>query len=227
MFSSLKIFVDQTIDLDGLLKNLVSLGFQRTKSALQEGDFSQRGGIIDIFHINFDCPIRIELEDDKIRRILSINLKTGESIWQHNIVILLPKSAKRNSPFSADIPLNHFVDIQTSDYVVHHHHGIGRYLGIKQIDPGQKPSHMVIEYKDGDKLFVPRHDLHLVQKYVGFTKRPPKIYRLGSKEWKRVRTLIQKKLQHFAAELLHIQALRSSHRGFRFSADNPWQKEFE
>ena len=230
MFSALKYFVDQTVDIEEIRKNLTAHGYRNVKSVNEEGDFSQRGGVIDIYPKNFDCPVRIDLDHDKIRSINSINLKNGQAIWQHKIVMILPFKAKEKipAPFSSETPLNNFVDIQKGDYVVHTHHGIGRFLGITELDiPAQERSHLVIEYQGGDKLFVPKHDIHLVQKYIGFTKKPPRIYKLGSKEWKRVRAQIQKRLQRLAAELLHTHALRASLKGFQFDKDTPWQKEFE
>jgi transcription-repair coupling factor (superfamily II helicase) len=80
--------------------------------------------------------------------------------------------------------LNNFVDIQTGDYVVHNNHGIGRFVGVKEFDKRpnaidrESVEHLVIEYKDGDRLFVPKHDIHLVQKYVSFTKRPARLHKL-------------------------------------------------
>ena len=74
---------------------------------------------------------------------------------------------------------------------------------------------------------MPRHDLHLVQKYVGFTKAPPRLYKLGSREWQRVKNHIQKRIQILAAELLHTQAVRASLPGHAFSKDTPYQPEFE
>jgi len=229
MFRSLKFYVEQTINTEEILRALIDFQYRKVKSVIVEGDFSQRGEIIDIFPINYDNPIRVALEEDKIRFINSYNIKSGKPIWQHKIVIILPQKAPTlKTPFSADIPLNTFVDIKKGDYVVHHQHGIGRYLGITPIEvQKQKKDHLVIEYDGGDKLFIPQHDIHLVQKYISFHRKPPRLYKLGSNEWKRVRSQIQKKLQRFAAELLRLQALRASLQGFSFSKDSPWQKEFE
>jgi len=228
MFKSLKFFVGQSIDIDGILANLVSLKYRKVKRVVQEGDFAQRGEIIDIFPVNYDCPIRIDLEDDKIRSIASVNIRTGRSIWQHKIIIILPKRKPSKEVFSSETPLNNFVDIQKGDYVVHNQHGIGKFLGITNRDfKTKEKNHLVIEYQGGDRLFVPKHDMHLVQKYVGFSKRPPRLYKLGSKEWKRVKAQIQKRIQRFAGELLHIQAMRASQKGISFAEDSPWQKDFE
>ena len=229
MFESLELFVEQKIDLDCVLNNLVAFRYQKVKKSTQEGEFSQRGGILDVYPIGFDGPVRIDFDDETIRAIASMNIKTGKSIWQHKIIIILPnKKSHAKDVFSTDIPLNHFIEIQKGDYVVHNQHGIGRFLGIKNIPVADKiKSHLAIEYQGGDRLFVPTHDIRLVQKYVSFQKRPPRLYKLGSKEWNRVRRKIQKRLQQTAAELLHTQAVRASLKGHSYSKDSEWQGEFE
>ncbi|MBI5150493.1 MAG: transcription-repair coupling factor [Candidatus Omnitrophica bacterium] len=231
MFQSIELFTGKTVAQDDLIRQLTDLRYGRSGRALSPGEFSQRGGVLEVYPVDFEAPLRVDFDDERIRSIASVNIRTGKSIWQHKIVIVLPnKPAPRAGvkSFSADIPLNNFIEIQQGDYVVHNHHGIGRYLGIEPVEVAAKvKEHMVIQYRGQDKLFVPVHDMHLVQKYVSFQKKPPRLYALGSKEWKRVRTLIQKRLQQVAGELLHAQALRASLQGHAFSADTEWQKEFE
>ena len=228
MFKSLKFFVDQTIDIDEILNNFVALNYRKTRSVIQEGDFSQRGEIFDVFPANFDGPIRIALDDNKIHTITSFNIKSGKSIWHHKIVIILPKKPAKKAAFDADIPLNNFVDIKEGDYVVHHNHGIGKYLGLTKLEVNKRThEHLIIEYKGGDRLYIPKYDMHLIQKFISFNKKPPRLFKLGSQEWRRIRAQIQKKIQRLAAELLHVQALRASLKGFSFSKDTQWQKDFE
>ena len=228
MFESLELFVDQKTALDEVLNNLVAFRYRQAKKTLQEGEFSRRGGILDIFPVGFDGPVRIDFDDDSVRTIASINIKTGKSIWQHRIIIILPNRGRKKTVFDADTPLNHFIEIRKGDYVVHNQHGIGKFLGIKNFAVADEvKSHLAIEYQGGDRLFVPTHDIRLVQKYVSFHKRPPRLFKLGSKEWQRVRRQIQKRLERMAAELLHTQAVRASLKGYSFSEDTDWQKEFE
>lgn len=227
-FRSLELFVGQTIEPEIILQHLVSFHYQKVHKTFQEGEFALRGSILDVYPVHFDSPLRIDFEGDRIQSIASVNIKTGKSIWQHNIVIILPLVKSSRKVFDADIPLTNFVDIQKGDYVVHNYHGIGRFLGIEELDVREeKKEHLVIEYSQGDKLFVPKHDIHLVQKYISFQKKPPRLYKLGSGEWRRVRRHIQKQLQKLAAELLHMQAVRASLQGYKFSPDTEWQKEFE
>ncbi|MCK5214682.1 MAG: transcription-repair coupling factor [Candidatus Omnitrophica bacterium] len=228
MFKSIKFYVEQFINIESIVAELLHFGYKRSRNALIEGDFCQRGEIIDIFPVNFDGPVRVALDDSKIRFIYSYNIKSNKPVWQHKIVIILPRKAPSNESFSPEEPLDHFVDIQKGDYVVHYNHGIGRFLGIKPIDTKQqKKEHMIIEYKGGDRLYIPKHDMHLIQKYVGFSKKPPRIYTLGSKEWKRIKSQTHKRIQRVAAELLRVQALRATLKGFKYKKDDKWQKDFE
>ncbi len=255
MFKSVELLVSQIIDPEEIRSNLVHLGYKKVKSVFDVGDFALRGEILDIFPAHYDCPIRITLHHDQIESIDSINLKTGKPIWEHRCIIILPVQISTTTPFSADIPINTFVDIKKGDYIVHHQHGIGRFLGItellKEFSPTspleiernktrfenkQKPNkkekkkhsaHLVVEYEGGDKLYIPRHDIHLVQKYVGFTKKSPKLNKLGSKRWMGTCLSIQRRIQQMAAELLHTQAVRASLTGHAFSKDTEWQQQFE
>ncbi len=230
MFESLELFAGQRINIEVVLNNLSAFHYHRVKKTIKQGEFSHRGEIIDVYPPNFDAPLRISFDDDRISSITTIDIKTATVIWQHNIVILIPnkKPSFKKEIFSSDIPLNNFIDVKKGDYVVHNNHGIGKFLGIKQIEVNDvNKDYLIIEYRDGDRLFVPKEDIHLVQKYVSFSKRPPRIYKLGSKEWKRVKSLVKKRLQRLAAELLHTQALRVGLKGHVFSKDTDWQREFE
>ncbi|MBF0386703.1 MAG: hypothetical protein HQL20_02470, partial [Candidatus Omnitrophica bacterium] len=169
MFYSLKYFVGQTVSFETVQADLVGFGYERDGTACQEGRYALRGSVLDIFPVNFDSPIRIDLDDNQVRAINSFNITTGKNIWEHKAVIILParqRAAVNAGGFKSEMPLSNFVDIERGDYVVHNLHGIGKYLGVKDfdIDIG-KVEHFVIEYQGGDKLYVPKRDLHLVQKY--------------------------------------------------------------
>ena len=83
--------------------------------------------------------------------------------------------------------------------------------------------HIVIEYKEGEKLYVPFEDLHKIQKYVSFAKRPPKLYRLGSRLWKRAKERARKGAAKIALDILEMQAKRNARKGFAYTGDTDWQ----
>ena len=231
MFKSLKLYIDAPIDLERASEALVDFGYRRQEGVLEEGDFARRGEIIDIFPSTFELPIRIALTEDRIVSIRSFNPASGQTLWDHKMAILLPvvkHSPSKKTTFSEEVPLENFVDLEVGDYVVHSDHGIGRFLGLEKITKqGARKDHLVIEYDRQEKLYVPVEQMNLVQKYIAFQVRRPKLYRLGSKEWLKVKDRARKAIQKFAWELLTLQAMRESVLGHAFSKDTDWQKQFE
>ncbi len=231
LFRSLKLYLNQELDIEVCLATLVEFGYSRQDQVSAEGDFSRRGGVIDIFPVSFQLPIRIELDNAKIISIKAFNPENGQALWQHNIVIILPfkkSSGIKNAAFREEFPLNSFLDLHAGDFVVHSQHGIGKFRGIQKVgSKGVLKDHLVIEYDRNEKLLVPVDAMHLVQKYIAFATRKPKLYRLGNKEWLKVKERARRGVQKLAWELLSLQALRISSTGFKFSADTQWQAEFE
>ncbi len=231
MFKSLKLYVGGVVNLEQTLTCLVDFGYKRQEAVSEEGEFSRRGGIIDIFPFTFELPIRIELDIDKIAAMKTFNPSTGEPLWEHQMVIILPVKkihTFKTATFTETFPLKNFLDINIGDYVVHNQYGIGRFLGLTKIKVKDKPKdHLVIVYDRGEKLYVPVEEMHLVQKYIAFQVRKPKVYRLGTKEWLRDKERARKGIQKLAWELLSLQAMRMSVAGFEYAGDTAWQGQFE
>jgi transcription-repair coupling factor (superfamily II helicase) len=231
MFKSLKLYKDQSLDLERLLAGLVDFGYGRQEAVFGEGDFSRRGGIIDIFPFSFELPIRIEFDKDKLTYIKAFNPDNGQPLWEHGMVIILPvkkPGSGRRIAFTEEFPVSNFVDLKTGDYVVHNQYGIGKFLGLQKVQAQGKPKdHLVIEYDRQEKLYVPVENMNLVQKYIAFQARRPKLYRLGTKEWQGVKERARKGIQKMAWDLLALQAARLSSQGFKYSPDTEWQEEFE
>ncbi len=149
-----------------------------------------------------------------------------------------------------------FADLEFGDLVVHLQHGIGKYLGLKNLPTtsaksgkgdlrvGQDAQQrvptteggtecLVIEYApSGDaveppKLYVPVSEAHLVSKYVGAGKINPPLNQLGGTRWAKAKEQTEKAVRDVAAEMLRIQAVRESQPGHPCKPDVPWQREFE
>ncbi len=231
MFKSLKIHVEGPANPEYIANTLVSFGYKRQDSGLEEGEFSLRGGIIDIFPFTFELPIRIEMDLDKIHSIKTFDPHQGKAIWEHKMAIILPFkkiTASQSGAFSENFPLDSFVDIKAGDYVVHNEYGIGRFKGFEKLKSREKfVDQLVIEYEGQEKLYVPTESMHLVQKFIAFHTRRPKLHKLGSKEWLRIKNRAKKGIQKLAWDLLTLQAMRLSSLGFAYSVDSEWQSEFE
>ncbi len=119
-------------------------------------------------------------------------------------------------------------ELEPGDYVVHENHGIGRYLGIRTEEVlGVHQDYLVIKYAGEDRLYVPTHQVHLIQKYIGVEEQPPRLYRLGGGEWNRVKKKVKESVQEMAVGLLKLYARRQAVEGYSFSPDMVWQKDFE
>jgi len=230
MFKSLKLYTGETINLDEIFVKLVDFNYTRQERVASVGDFSSRGAIVDIYPFTFELPLRVELDFDKILSIRTFNPADGSLGWAHTMVIILPYKSRQSAreSFRQDFPIDNFLDIQTGDYVVHNQHGIGRFLGFQKLKLGAKSiDHLVIEYEKQEKLYVPVEAMNLVQKYISFQAKKPRLYRLGSKEWQRTSLRVRKGIQRLAFELLSLQAMRLGAGGFKYSSDSDWQKQFE
>ncbi|MGE0440832.1 MAG: transcription-repair coupling factor [Gemmatimonadales bacterium] len=122
--------------------------------------------------------------------------------------------------------------LTNGDYVVHLDHGIGIYRGIASIEvEGGLIEVAVVEYQGGDRLHVPLYRLDQLERYRSAAddgdQPPPKIHKLGSSSWKKVREKTREAIQQMAAELLELYARRQVSAGFAFPPDTKWQRELE
>lgn len=121
-----------------------------------------------------------------------------------------------------------YQELKPGDYVVHINHGIGRYEGIETLNVGgMHKDYLHIQYAGNDKLYVPVEQIDQVQKYVGSEEKTPRVYSLGGSEWSKVKNKVRSSVQDIAQDLIELYAKRQAAKGFTFSRDTPYQKEFE
>ncbi len=134
-----------------------------------------------------------------------------------------PASKGSLGAFAADL-----ADLKPGDYVVHEQHGVGRFLGLRQIAQGeQSGDYMLLEYAGESRLYVPLTRMDLIQKFRGAGEQAPTLDRLGGATWARTKTRVKARMRDMADELLKLYAERKLAEGFAFSADGNWQREFE
>ena len=120
-------------------------------------------------------------------------------------------------------------DLSPGDLVVHVEHGIGRFLGMTEIEfDGRRMEVLTLEYADGAKLHVPVTQSHLLARYVGAGQGTPvRLHKLGGRRWSEERGDAEKAVRDLAAAMLETQARREHLPGFAFEPDAPWMNEFE
>jgi transcription-repair coupling factor (superfamily II helicase) len=124
------------------------------------------------------------------------------------------------------------LELKRGDYVVHEHHGVGRYIElVERTISGATREYLVIEYapskrgQPGDRIYVPTDSLEQVTRYVG--GEAPAIHRIGGADWIKAKSRAKKAVKEIAGELIRLYAARTSAPGYAFSPDTPWQRELE
>ena len=126
------------------------------------------------------------------------------------------------------LSIQELVSLQPGDYVVHVDHGIGVFGGlVKTNTNGVTQEAVRLTYKDGDTLLVNIHSIHRISKYRGKDSEEPKLYKLGSATWQRLKQNTKRKVKDIAKELIALYAKRKAEKGFSFSPDSYLQEELE
>lgn len=175
------------------------------------------------------------VRQNKINIVLS-SIEKSFTIISDRIVIFTAndifniKEREKNKHRKSDKgkKIESFTQLNIGDYIVHDVHGIGIYMGIEQITvEGVKKDYLHLKYAKGDKLFIPVDQMESVQVYIGFGEKRPKVNKLGSGDWKKAKQNTKASIKDMADELIKIYAQRRHIKGYAFSKDNQWIKEFE
>lgn len=126
------------------------------------------------------------------------------------------------------ITLQELNKLEIGDYVTHMDHGIGRFGGLQKIDvQGRKQEAIKLVYGERDILYVSIHSLHKISKFSGKDGKAPKIYKLGSGAWKKIKQKTKARVKHIAFNLIQLYAKRKLQKGFAFGPDTHIQHELE
>ena len=226
-------------------KTLLETGMQLAFFAPATGEIER---LADIFS-EYDVPFRIDLGGERAPEYLQqrvqgstdavalirgdvphgtvfpdvgLVLFGAEDLFESSEMVARPGKSHLGT-FSADQ-----FDLKPGDYVVHVQHGVGQFLGVREIAQGDaKGDYMLIEYAGGNKLYVPLARLDLVQRFRGEGESKPQLDKMGGGTWERTKTRIKTRMRDMAEELLKLYAARKMAQGFAFSSDSNWQREFE
>ena len=119
-----------------------------------------------------------------------------------------------------------FEDLHPGGYVVHIHHGVGRYEGmVKRAIGGVERDYLLIAYKGGDKLYVPTEQIGTIRQYVGGES--PTLHKMGGSDFARAKSRVRSAVREVAQELVLLYQRRVHAKGHAFAQDTPWQVEME
>ncbi len=134
----------------------------------------------------------------------------------------------RNFDKKSSLSIKELTNLNPGDYVVHADHGIGIFGGLERIELNGKQQETIrLVFRDNDVLFVNIHSLHRISKYRGKDGEAPKVYKLGTGAWQKLKQITKKKVKDIAKDLIALYAKRVAEEGFSFSPDTYLQQELE
>lgn len=126
------------------------------------------------------------------------------------------------------VTLKELNTLKAGDYITHIDHGIGKFAGLQKIDANGKQQEAIkIIYRDEDILYVSIHSLHRISKYSGQEGKVPKISKLGSNAWAKLKRNTKKRIKEIAFDIINVYAKRKAEKGFAYSPDTYMQTELE
>ena len=169
-------------------------------------------------------PLALTLHEGFVDNDLKLCLYTDHQIFDRFQRYRINGEIKRDEQMTI-AELN---QLRPGDYVVHIDHGVGRFDGLVKITENGKTHEAIkLVYKDGDVLFVNVHSLHRISRYKSGDGEPPKVYKLGTGAWQKLKNAAKKAVKDISRELIALYAKRKASKGFAFSPDSYLQHELE
>ena len=169
-------------------------------------------------------PVPVSIHEGFIDNNLQVVCYTDHQIFQRYHKYRVKQAFSKNKA----ITLKMLRELQPGDYITHIDHGVGVYSGLQKIEANGKMQEAVrIQYKDGDLLYVNISSLHKISKYSGKEGSVPRMNKLGSDVWNKLKEKTKKQVKDIATDLIRLYAQRKSQPGFAHSPDNYMQTELE
>ncbi len=228
------------LQLDLLLADIVPYQKNKKKVVLLAGNEISAKKLCDILKEN-QINYKYEQEAENVKPgeiIVTIGgFSSGFENYDLNLIVIslqnnFEEPVKRKKKLSSTFKDSEkivFADLKPGDIVVHQTHGIGQFIGVNTITAdGVTKDYIKIKYRNDDILYVPTNSLDSVRKYIGGgDNSSPRLNKLGGKEWSATTSKVKKNLEAVAKDLIELYAKRQKIKGFSFSPDTPWQKQFE
>ena len=230
------------LDFETSVQPIFHKNFDMVSSSLT--DFLQRGYKIyicsdsskqtdrlkDIFkerndNIGFE-PVDRTLHEGFVDHTLHMCIFTDHQIFDRFHKYNLRSDKARSGKVALSLKeLNQF---EPGDYVVHIDHGIGRFAGLVRIPNGNSTQEVIkLVYQNDDVVFVSIHSLHKISKYKGKEGEPPRISKLGTGAWEKIKERTKTKIKDIARDLIKLYSQRKQEKGFKYSPDSFLQHELE
>ena len=202
----------------------------------------RREALLDLFRDQIFSPVvfagwREFLGADERYGIAVASLENGAELIEPRLSILTEsqlfgrrteqRRRRKRSRISHESIIRNLTELNVNSPVVHEDYGVGRYLGLEVLTVGDIQNEFIkIEYRDGDKLYIPVGSLDLISRYSGSDPEHAPLHKLGTDQWEKARRKAGEKIRDVAAELLEIHAKRALRRGHSFVIDEDAYNSF-
>src|SRR3989344_4987007 len=224
---------DHSYQFSQFLRKLDEMGYEKVFKVSDPGEFSQRGGIVDIFPINSTNATRLDFLGNEVDSIKLLDVKIDDEKKSREILKKKLKSQKIFSEIKGSKP---------GDYLVHLDHGIGKFTGFNSFDDTlykmsdrsfyiqngkdetEEKKYYILEYDKGDNLYIPLGLERKLSRYVGF--QDPRVSRLGSSLWQKTKRAIKENVEELAKELLQLYAQKETSERSPYIEDEEIESQF-
>ena len=203
----------QDLNLSHFLRILDEMGYEKTLQVSERGEFSAKGGIVEIFPVNSLQAFRLDFYGNSIESIEKLPIKAENEEAEKE---RLKKKLKSQKVFS-DLK-----GLKPGEFLVHLDHGIGKFLKAVRME---EKNFYLLEYAQKDRLYVPFGLERKLSRYVGFSE--PKISRLGSPVWEKTKRKTKEEAEKLAKELLEIYAEKEAAFRNPYNIDSELEKYLE
>lgn len=224
-FSFLKEEIERykKMDYTIILQSSNSMGSKTLEDMLEE------------YQINLDSRDKTNICKESVN-LIEGNLRHGFHFVDEKILLIteheifqkkLKRRFRRQHVSNAE-RLKDYNELEKGDYVVHHIHGIGQYLGIETIEiKGIHRDYVSVQYQNGDQISIPVEQIHLLSKYISSDGKAPKLNKLNDGHFKKAKQKVKNQVEDIADDLIKLYSERSQLKGFAFSADDDDQDAFD
>ncbi|CBJ21310.1 transcription-repair coupling factor [Streptococcus mitis B6] len=224
-FSFLKEEIERykKMDYTIILQSSNSMGSKALEDMLEEYQIK-----LDSRNKSIICKESVNLIEGNLRHGFHFVDEKILVITEHEIFQKKLKRRFRRQHVSNAERLKDYNELEKGDYVVHHIHGIGQYLGIETIEiKGIHRDYVSVQYQSGDKISIPVEQIHLLSKYVSSDGKAPKLNKLNDGHFKKAKQKVKNQVEDIADDLIKLYSERSQLKGYAFSADDEDQHAFD
>ena len=224
-FSFLKEEIERykKMDYTIILQSSNSMGSKTLEDVLEEYQIK-----LDSRNKSSICKESVNLIEGNLRHGFHFVDEKILLITEHEIFQKKLKRRFRRQHVSNAERLKDYNELEKGDYVVHHIHGIGQYLGIETIEiKGIHRDYVSVQYQNGDQISIPVEQIHLLSKYVSSDGKAPKLNKLNDGHFKKAKQKVKNQVEDIADDLIKLYSERSQLKGFAFSSDDEDQHAFD